>query len=169
MRHRFARNALYASHPGMSGTPIQLTKNKRSRHGTGDKHKRTLILLHLVVRSCRGATYPLRACTIRLQDGTVLRITRDFRSMLDQFGHGSAMTEVDTMVKYGPVEIIPTFPPLRRRDQDLKAPRKGVVTDVSGPQRNACSGTLNLLRPTFTLNFIVDRPIRSRLHSLRMS
>lgn len=42
---------------------------------------------------------------IRPQDGTVLRITRDFRSMLDQFGYGSAMTEVDTMVKYGPVEI----------------------------------------------------------------
>lgn len=42
---------------------------------------------------------------IRPEDGTVMRMTREFRSMLDQFGYGSAMTEVDAMVKYGAVEI----------------------------------------------------------------
>lgn len=42
---------------------------------------------------------------VRPEDGTVMRMTRQFRSMLDQFGYGSAMTEVDVMVKYGAVEI----------------------------------------------------------------
>ena len=47
---------------------------------------------------------------------------------------------------------IPTFPPPRRLDTCLLMPlkpkhryRKGLVTDVSGPQRNACPGTLNWL------------------------
>ena len=42
---------------------------------------------------------------IRPDDGTVLRITRASRLMLDLFGYGPEMSEVDTMVKYGPVEI----------------------------------------------------------------
>jgi len=42
---------------------------------------------------------------IRPEDGTVLRITRTSQLMLDLFGYGPEMSEVDTMVKYGPVEI----------------------------------------------------------------
>ena len=36
----------------------------------------------------------------------------------------------------------PHSPPLRRRFYLLKRHRKGLVMDVSGPQRNACPGTL---------------------------
>ena len=55
---------------------------------------------------------------------------------------------------------IPTFPRPRRLDICLLMPlnsnhrhRKGLVTDVSGPQRNACPGTLTSGR----LGFLAGR------------
>ena len=66
---------------------------------------------------------------------------------------------------------IPTFPRPRRLDIDLLVPaqleqgrRKGVVTDVSGPQRNACPGTLTPL-PCLYLN-VKDTNSRTALLSL---
>jgi hypothetical protein len=58
--------------------------------------------------------------------------------------HGKPRSRLSTLpTLLGNPYGIPTFPLPRRGDQYLKGPRKGLVTDVSGPQRNACPGTLN--------------------------